>query len=237
MICLVNAYETTISKLDKKGRVLLLRLEFAKDVLFSFIPGQFIMVNYKDAKGEFKRSYSIASDPEHKQYLELCVSLKEGGRGSAALAKVKKGSKLTINGPFGVFHLEEKQGEIILIAGGTGISPLRSMIKHLLNIKYPCKTYLFYSFKTEDDYLYREEFEKLAKENKNFVFVPICTQPNPKWKGEKEYVKKIFKKYVKGTKDKKIYACGPVPMVDAVFKELQGFGFRPEQLHREIWTV
>ncbi len=234
---MVNTYETIISKLEKKGRVLLLRMDFKEGIQFSFTPGQFIMVNYKDAQGEFKRSYSIASDPEHKQYLELCVSLKEGGRGSALLAKVKKGSKLTINGPFGAFHLEEKQGEIILIAGGTGISPLRSMLKHLLNIKYPHKTYLFYSFKTEDDYLYREEFEKLAKENKNFVFVPICTQPGPKWKGEKEYVQNIFKKYAKGTKDKDIYACGPVPMVDAVFQELKGFGFKDEQLHREIWTV
>ncbi|MEM4263991.1 MAG: FAD-dependent oxidoreductase [Candidatus Woesearchaeota archaeon] len=234
---MINTYETTISNLQKKGRVLMLRLDFAKDVQFSFTPGQFIMVNYKDEQGEFKRSYSIASDPEHKHYIELCVSLKEGGRGSTLLAKAKKGDKLKISGPFGAFHLEDKQGEIILIAGGTGISPLRSMIKHLLNIKYPHKVYLFYSFKTEDDYLYKEEFEKLAKENKNFVYIPICTQAGPKWKGEKEYVQKIFKKYVKGTKNKDIYACGPVPMVDAVFQELRGFGFRPEQLHREIWTV
>ena len=235
---MISTYDTTISKIEKKGRIILTKLDFAKGKQFSFTPGQFIMINYKDAQGEFKRSYSISSDPENKNHIELCIAIKEGGRGSAVLAKAKKGDKLKISGPFGIFHLEESpKNDVILIAGGTGISPLRSMLKHLLNINFPNQVYLFYSFKTEDDYLYRKELEKLAKKNKNFVFVPICTRAGPKWKGETEYVQKIFQKYVKEAKNKEVYACGPAPMIDAVFQELKKFGFKDAQLHREIWTV
>lgn len=231
-------YQTTISGLKKQGRIRMIRLEFEKGVKFNFTPGQFIMVDYKDKEGDFKRSYSIASDPEHKHYIELCVSLKEGGRGSNVLKKAKKGQKLTINGPFGVFRLQENpKNDIVLIAGGTGISPLRSMLKHLLNTKFPNKITMFYSFKTDKDFLYKEELEKLDKEHPTFELVAISTLPSKKWKGETEYVQLIFNKYIKKTKNTDIYACGPIVMVDAVFKSLKEKGFNDKQLHREIWTV
>jgi len=231
-------YKTTISGLKKQGRIRMIRLEFEKGVLFSFTPGQFIMVDYKDKDGSFKRSYSIASDPEHKHYIELCVSLKEGGRGSNVLKKAKKGQKLVINGPFGMFKLQENpKNDVILIAGGTGVSPLRSMLKHLLNTKFPNKITMFYSFKTEKDFLYRKELEKLDKEHPTFELIPISTQPSPKWKGETEYVQNIFSKYIKESKNKYVYSCGPIPMVDAVFASLKEKGFNEKQLHREIWTV
>jgi len=230
-------YTTTISGLKKQGRILMIQLEFKKGVLFSFTPGQFIMVDYTDKNGTFKRSYSIASDPEHKHYLELCVSLKEDGRGSNVLKKAKKGQKLKINGPFGVFKLQENaKNDIILIAGGTGISPLRSMLKHLLNTNFPNHITMFYSFKTEKDFLYRKELEKLDKEHPCFELIPISTQPSKKWKGETEYVQNIFTRYVTSSKNKEIYACGPIVMVDAVFKSLKEKGFGEKQLHREIWS-
>lgn len=234
----MQSYDTTVSKIKKQGRILLIKLDFSAGIEFNFIPGQFIMINYKDAQGDFKRSYSISSDPEHKNSLELCIALKEGGRGSAVLANTKEGDKFKLDGPFGVFCLEEiPNNDVILIAGGTGISPLRSMLKHLLNINFPNKVTLFYSFKSDADYLYKEEFEQLSKENKNFQLIPISTQPNPEWKGETQHVQEIFQKYIKGVENQDVYACGPVPMVDDIFNTLKGFGFREEHLHREKWTV
>ena len=232
----MEEYSVTISNIEKKGRVRLYHLLFKKGVIFHFLPGQFVIVDYADAKGEFKRSYSIASDPEHKNFLELCISLTKDGRGSKILSKIKIGDRLKISGPFGVFHLEiSNNQDIILIAGGTGISPLRSMLKHLLDIGFLGKITLFYSFKAESDYLFRNELEELAKKNPNFTLIPTSTSPSKEWRGETAYVQDIFKKYVKNAEKKEVYCCGPVIMVDHVFAYLEKFGFKEQQLHREVW--
>ncbi|MBU0461399.1 MAG: FAD-dependent oxidoreductase [Nanoarchaeota archaeon] len=233
---MVGTYEVVVSNIERQGRIILIKLDFNEGVSFDFVPGQYVMVNYHDDNGDFKRSYSISSDPEHKNSIELCIALKEGGRGSAVLDKVKQGDKLAIMGPLGKFHLEESPGnDVVFIAGGTGISPLRSMLKHLLNIDYPGHVTLFYSFRTEADCLYEEEFRQLAKEHPKFTLVPTCTRADASWKGETQYVQDIFTKYVKGNSKKDVYACGPVPMVDAVFESLRKLGFKDSQLHREIW--
>ncbi len=95
--------------------------------------------------------------------------------------------------------------------------------------------WLFYRFKNQEDFLFKEELENCAKENKKFTLVTSVSNPSTTWKGETERVHTIIKKYVSTAENKEIYICGPPQMVDETISNLLTQGFTKEQIHREVW--
>ncbi len=161
--------------------VILLSLSTPND--FSFAAGQFITLRIEKG-GEFRlKSYSILSPSPENGKVDLCIKIIEGGFASEVFKTVKKGDTFQAKGPFGhfVFDEDDKNNEIWLIGGGTGIAPLYSMIKKHLATQKNRKFMLLFSVKGKKDLFLHEEFQQLAKEHFNFTYIPTLTRE--KWGG------------------------------------------------------
>lgn len=133
---------------------------FNKDNL-NFKPGQYLTykLNVKDSKGS-TRQFTIASSPT-ENFLMLSTKISQSPF-KQELNKLKVNDAIETFGPYGKFILDENK-DAVMLSGGIGITPLRSMIKYALDKKLRINITLFYSNKIPEEILYREELEKFKK--------------------------------------------------------------------------
>lgn len=205
-----------------------------QDAAFSFLAGQFMMVSMTQNLG-LARAFSICSSPEKKNQVEFCMKINPNSVVSEKLEQSPMKTKIRLKGPFGMFTLQQTAKELVFIAGGTGIAPIRSMVSMLLHQKTKNNIWLFYRFKTTEEYLFKEELESFAREHKNFKLILSVSNPAPEWRHETERVQSIIAKYIKDPSKVECYMCGPPPMVKDLVEELPDLGFVPESIHREAW--
>jgi len=204
--------------------------------MFEFKPGQYIMVSIKKDSWILRKPYSIASTQD-KDYIELCIKIVPNGFVSNFMASAKKGDSLEIAGPYGIFVLREPvKNDVIFAATGTGISALKPMIDTVFKKGTDKNVWLFFGVRTEDEIIYRKEFDNLAKKHKNFGFIPVLSQAGPGWKGEKGHVQDAVKKYIKDPKGKEIYLCGVLAMVEEMIKMVQEMGFDKDKIYYEEYV-
>ncbi|MBS3145038.1 FAD-dependent oxidoreductase [Candidatus Woesearchaeota archaeon] len=205
-----------------------------KDPTFSFIAGQFMMLSVTQDRG-LARAFSICSGPEKKSDLEFCMKINYPSVLSEKLEQAPLKTKVYVKGPFGAFKLKPITQDIVLIAGGTGIAPLRSMLQELVRQKVEMHIWCFYRFKNEEEYLFKEELESIMKKNKKFHLIPSVSTPKPTWKGETERIQNIIAKYIKDPNVVDCYICGPPQMVKDLIEALPRLGFSEEAIHKEAW--
>lgn len=124
-----------------------------------FKPGQW--VNFRFPEG-VSRAYTIASAPQRPEAVQLCVRLGTG-RGGEALAKLKPGDAVTVDGPHGEFVLpESSDAPVVLIAGDVGVAPIRSIVLHMLATKDPRPITVLYE-PDQRHILYAGDFDPLAR--------------------------------------------------------------------------
>jgi CDP-4-dehydro-6-deoxyglucose reductase, E3 len=157
-----------------------------------FAPGQWVNLLIPAASGEFKRAYSVASEPNGGPSFELAVTHVEGGPGSTHLHAMRPGDKLAILGPHGLF---QRKGErpTIFVGTGTGITPLRSMFRAALRgsamqaaAREPL--WLLFGVRHSEDQLYLDEFSELALKHSNFRAEYTLSRPTEQWSGRSGYV-------------------------------------------------
>ena len=208
-------------------------LMFTK-VNISFKPGQYLTykIDVKDPKGNL-RPFSIASSPT-EDFLMLSTKISQTPF-KQTLNKLKISNEIEASGPYGEFVLDETK-DAIMLSGGIGITPLRSMIKYAIDKKLKIKIILFYSNRVPEEILYRKELEEFAK-NKNFILVNTITRPEEskeKWKGLTGRIDaNLIKKYVKDYKNSLFYICGPPAMVDAMVAILKEMNIPQEKMKVE----
>lgn len=187
-----------------------LRLSVPDD--FKFEPGQFIMLFIAVNEKLEKRPYTIAF--YEKGSITLCVKKVDGGLVSPNVHELKKGDRITLQGPFTGFRLRNKDS--VFIAVGVGIAPFVSMISSLL--QQGKKAILLAGYKHENEILYDGHFKKLAAENQNFKYHVAVTR-DESYKGEKGRVDVLVEKYVPNGFKGNFYICGMAKMMKDV-KEL-----------------
>ena len=212
------------------------RFRFPEDKWIPFKPGQFCMVHVPKEDKILKKAYSICSAPFEKGYIDLCIKLVEGGYATNWFWKLKEGDEITITIPYGGFLIKEPiDYEFIFIGTGTGVAPLRSMIKSLLKDNCAQKITLIFGVRYENEVLYQEEFQDLASKYPHFQFVPTISRPK-NWKGEVGYVQEKLKKYFQDPKGREIYVCGLIPMIEAIQAAATEIGFDKKQVHFEKYV-
>lgn len=227
-------FTATVSEVVKATPTVgIVRLSFGNGVPFSFRPGQYMFV-HMDIKGEKHiKPYSIASPPSEKNFIEFCIKQVPEGPMSNYMVSLKGKESVQLQGPAGVFALQERvENDIIFAATGTGISSIRPMIETIFEKGTKHTIFLFFGAKTADEIVYKKQFEALAKKHKNFRFIPIVSR-DPGFKGEQGHVQDIILKYVKDIKEKDIYICGVQAMVEETIKWAQENGFPKEKIHFE----
>lgn len=200
-------------------------------------PGQFVMVKVIPGEGqkEIRRPYSICSVPDGSNKVEIVLNRVPGGFMSNYLNDLPEGSPVKVQLPFGQFTLKEPLEDFLFVATGTGIAPFRSQIKWLLEVqKHTRPIGLAFGFRYKDEYLYKEEFEELAKKYSNFRFYPICSRCGEcEWGGERGHVQAIIKKYFATPIQGHVFFCGVPAMIDETKKILGELGYDPKKLHEE----
>ncbi|HEX5035573.1 MAG TPA: FAD-binding oxidoreductase [bacterium] len=213
------------------------RLRFPEGKWIPFKAGQFCMVHVpKNGEKPLKKAYSICSSPFETGYLDLCIKLVEGGFATNWFWTLKEGDPITVTIPYGGFVLKEPvENDLVFVATGTGLAPLRSMLRVLLRDGFQKPILLIFGVRYENEVLYSDEFRELEKKHSNFKFIPTISRPKA-WKGEVGYVQEKLKKYVIDPAGKQIYVCGLVPMIEAVQKAAEEIGFDKKQVHFEKYV-
>lgn len=234
----LKKYTTTITKVQQLNEaVKLFRLSFPKGTHFSFTAGQFVILTVTDSEGKpQRRSYSIASSPKHTDYIELCIKILPGGRVSGILDTFAVGSTVPLDGPYGKFIIDKSQEkEIILIAAGVGIAPIRSLVLDLYESGYDAPVILFYGFRFPQDYLFKEELISLKNKYTQFTFIPVISKPDGDHGLEVGRVTVVLPKYITSPENKAAYICGSLPMVHDVIAVLETIGITKEHIKTDAW--
>jgi NAD(P)H-flavin reductase len=152
-------HTATITEIEELApKVLQLTIALA-GATFRFRPGQW--VNFHFPQG-VSRAYTIASAPERPEALQLCVRIGVG-KGGAALRRLEIGAAVSIDGPYGDFLLPERDDRpVALLAGDTGIAPIRSIVLHMLAQKDPRRITVLYE-PDQRQILYAADFDPLAR--------------------------------------------------------------------------
>ncbi len=203
-----------------------------------FKPGQFAIVSLDDERvKDLLRSFSISTSPKLKG--KIGFTIKKEGKFTSVIFEKGIGTPILVKAPFGFFHLKEEHYDknLVFIAGGTGLAPLMSMIRFIVDNRLDIKVTLIYSCKTEKDFLYYDEL-KNYKNNKNFNFNFVLTNPHEGWTGLKGRMNlDLIKKLTKDHYNKSLYfLCGPTQMILDLSKDLQNNGVPSNQIKVERWN-
>lgn len=211
-------------------------LEFGKS--FDFVSGQYLSV--KVAEDGTRRSYSIASHPDNGLKVELVVDVAPMGLGSKYFLSLKEGDEIEVMGPMGVFTTASKSPKTnkMFIATGSGIVPLRAMIKDiLLNNKYRGEVQLIWGMRHEEDLFWVDEWQKLNQDFANFSYHIALSKPGEHWHGECGHVGDCLRNgFIVKVPDLSIwefYLCGSQEMIMETGGYLAGKGVKKEDIHFE----
>ena len=229
-------FRATVERIDSLSHnVRGFRLKLVDPQQIDFQAGQFIILNVPQEGKTVKRAYSIASPPHEPHAIELCIQHVEGGIASTYFWKLKEGETVSLSGPHGNFLLKEPLDyDPIFMATGTGVAPLRAMIKYLFHVNCSRQVLLIFGTRYEHAMLYESEFRSLVSLRHNFRYIPVVSRPKD-WHGETGHIQQTFQKHVTDFTNKEIYLCGWLEVVKAVCKDLEGFGVPRAKLHYEEW--
>ena len=216
-------------------------ITFEKPANFNFFAGQFLIISLDipicDEKC-FRRSMSIASSPTEDF---LIITARKGTSAyKRKMETLKEGETARATGPWGKVLLEESfQGNHVMIAGGVGITPFRSMIKDAKDRNLPLNILLLYSNRVPETIAFKEELDALVKSNPNFnVIFTISDANKTDWTGETNLIDADFiKKYNKEINNSIYYLCGPPVMVQTIDKILKNdLKIDPKRVKKELFT-
>lgn len=202
-----------------------------------YYAGQFLSVEVPHNGGQEARPYSIASAPRDGKSFDLCLNRVENGYVSNFLCDLKPATVVDLNGPHGSFVVSSPiEQDVVFIATGTGIAPIRGMLAALLDSGKPLshELWLLFGVRHAETILYRNEFQNWAQESGQFHFVPTLSRPPAEWNGETGYVQAHLRRVFGGRRDFKAYICGLKAMVDEVrFILKEEFGLDRKQIRFE----
>jgi CDP-4-dehydro-6-deoxyglucose reductase len=229
---------------------LYLRLPAAE--AFHFEAGQYIDIMLSGGR---RRSFSIASPPHDSRLLELHVRRVAGGEFSAPLFDTDaRSALLNIEGPLGQFTYRPARAPMLLVGGGTGLAPLLSILRHVIENEIEREMILYWGVRSERDLYAHGLLEKLAGgpgipaaavRAARFRYVPVLSEPSPTWEGARGWVHEAVLEDIGDLEKYDVYAAGPPAMIAAVRREFgrrgvaasrlffDSFDYAPDALERQ----
>jgi predicted ferric reductase len=199
---------------------------------FKIEPGQFITLRFLTA--QFRREvhpFSISALPSDDS---IRVSIKNLGDFTSQIKNIKINTPVLINGPYGI--LTEKvcvNNKILMIAGGIGIAPIRSLLEQLA--RHGKQITLLYCNRTENDIIFEKEIQDLSAQYGFSAHYILSRQPN--YAGESGHLNtEKIKRFVPDYAEREIFLCGPEAMMDGVIGELKSLGTNPSLIHFEKFS-
>lgn len=201
---------------------------------------------------ETVRAYSMANYPAEGNIITLNVRIAtppmdratgkwmnvSPGISSSYIFSLKPGDKVKMSGPYGDFHIQETNAEMLYIGGGAGMAPLRAQILHLFNtVKTGRKVSYWYGARSKKEIFYEEDFREIERNFPNFKFHIALSDPQPEdnWDGYTGFIHQVIHDNYLATheapEDIEYYMCGPGPMANAVKTMLDNLGVERSSLY------
>jgi Na+-transporting NADH:ubiquinone oxidoreductase subunit F len=192
------------------------------------------------------RAYALANPPHQDDAAVLVVRIATApasapgappGKASSYIFGLKPNDAVTISGPFGEFHADESDREMVFIAGGAGIAPIRSIILDQLARGVGRRMSFWYGARDLRDVCYRDEFSALARQHADFDWQVALSDaaPDSGWSGHTGFIHAVvYEQYLKNhpaPEEAQYYLCGPPLMSAAVVHMLDELGVEPESIH------
>jgi ferredoxin-NADP reductase len=200
-------------------------------------PGQFLTFSFLfDGKKE-TRCYSICSSPARSGYVEITPKRVSNGCVSVFLNdRTAIGMTVEATGPFGQFCLAPEDKKIVLLAAGSGITPMMAMLRYLDDLCLDTQAVLLYCVRTRDDIMFQQEFEELRGRLKNFQYHVLLSKPDAGWRGARGHISREFiSTNVSDLEGCLFFLCGPPPFMGAVKGILTDLGVAAERIRQETF--
>lgn len=206
-------------------------LSLPKTQEFNFIPGQYVDIILKDGQ---RRSFSIANLPESTSTngLELHIRhVPDGHFTPRVFDSMKERDLLRFEGPFGTYFLQsEVETPILMIAGGTGFSPVKGLIEQAMEKDPNHNIHLFWGARDIQDLYMNDEVQNWLNKYPNLKYTPVLSDSSSdSWQGEKGFVHQAVCQAYDDFSKFDIYASGPPIMVDSVRDSLSDKGMNSDR--------
>lgn len=209
--------------------------------IFDYLPGQFQFITFYRDRGlpEEEHHWTISSSPARKEFVSSTI--KALGDFTSTMGETRAGDRAAVHGAFGRFSylLHPGETDLVFIAGGIGITPLMSMIRHMRDVKDTRSVLLLYANKDEGHIVfYRELSEIEAGGYPSLRVVHVLSSPSPGWTGETGFLgkEKIRRLCGDGLGKKVFYVCGPPGLIDVVVAGLISLKVADHRIRLEIFS-
>ncbi len=191
---------------------------------------------------DITRSFSMANPPDGGTRLDFIIKKYPQGQFSSLLdGGLAVGAELRVRGPYGTcLRREGRPGPMILVGGGSGMSPLLAILSDQARSGERRAVRFFYGARSRRDLFHLDEIAALGGQIGDFRFVPALSEPgDDDWDGERGFIHEVMGRHLRDEAlDGEIdaYCCGPPPLIDAAMPALRMAGAEPEHIHCDRFT-
>ncbi len=216
--------------------------------IFAYKPGQYLTFRIPIEGKYYHRAYSLSSTPQLDDFLRITVKAIPGGKVSNYLKQnIQVGDELLALPPMGKFTIpdaEEQPIHYLLIAGGSGITPIFSILRSLLYYHPQSRISLLYANRYEHSIIFNDALEELKERfPERFHLTHILSRPSEQWQGlkgriegERAYQLITEQEEIFPLKEKRYYICGPYGMIQNVIDVLIKKGVEKGKVFTELFT-
>ena len=209
---------------------------------FDYLPGQFHFITFHRAANlpVEEHHWTISSSPTTPGV--LCSTIKESGDFTASIGKTKPGDMALVDGPFGRFSytLHPDERELVFIAGGIGITPLMSMLRHLRDTRAERSVTLLYANSSEADIVFHDELADMERGGAiSLKVVHVLSKPSDAWQGERgrldeDKIKRMSGPELTGCA---FYVCAPPELMNLTIRTLRKAHVPAARIHFERFNL
>jgi predicted ferric reductase len=209
--------------------------------VFSYGPGQFAFVTFRSEALPLERHpWTISSTPTRPK--SLIFTIKCSGDFTRLIGRLKPGDRAVVDGPYGLFsypaHVRDPNEELVMAAGGVGVTPMLSMLRYMADTGDGRKTTLVWSNRTEADIICRAELEATKVKLPDLSIHHVLTRQRDFQGHTGRLDTGVLKELLSGcSREAAVFVCGPPPMMDAVCKALKRIGFKGHFIHTERFSI
>jgi CDP-4-dehydro-6-deoxyglucose reductase/ferredoxin-NAD(P)+ reductase (naphthalene dioxygenase ferredoxin-specific) len=200
---------------------------------YNFSAGQYAALTFETMP---PRDYSMANTPGTNTLEFHARFLPDGAVTPHIQNCLKVGDKVKVQGPYGTAYFRENhKGPVIAVAGGSGLAPIKAILKTALNKGVQQHITFYFGVRADVDLYLDDDFNELSKLHKNFTFVPVIAEPSSKTHYRTGFLNDAIEQDFSNADGYKAYIAGPPIMVESVVKTLKNLGIQKEDCHADAF--
>jgi predicted ferric reductase len=210
--------------------------------IYDYHPGQFHFVTFRRSEDlpVEEHHWTISSSPVRKDFISSTI--KESGDFTGTIGKTRVGDTALVEGPFGRFSyiLYPEDKDFVFIAGGIGITPFMSMLRHMRDTGKEADVLLLCANRTEQDIVFKSELAVMESGPRpRLHVVHILTRPEAGWAGESGHLdrEKLVRLVGQGSEQRAYYVCAPPAMAEMVIRSLRSMGVPYSRIRTERFSL